>query len=117
MLDVVGPRLRALSGPLDKSPLPDVQFWVDQQMKIATSSYRATFNSIDQAFLYQLISLLDKIEQNGPVLYMGSYSVLFDTLNLSRVLCIIDETICFQSKLHKNYWAENRNILKKLYLN
>ena len=117
MLDIVGPRLRALSGPLKESPPPQVQSWIDQQMSIAGSSYRATFNSIDKTYWRQLISLLDDINQNGPVLYMGDNSVLFDRLNLSRVMCITDETICFQSRLHKNYWAQNHNTLKNLYLN
>ncbi len=42
ILDVVGPRLRKLEGPLTDDPRPELQTWIKEQMGAAADSFRLT---------------------------------------------------------------------------
>jgi hypothetical protein len=113
ILDVVGPRLRLLSGPLQLNPRPEVQAWEHQQVKTVASDFTSTLISIDKEYRSQLIKLLDDLVQNRSVLYEGDKVNLCNKFDLSRVLYIPGQTIGFQSRLHKNYWTKNCNTLKE----
>ncbi len=115
ILDVVGPRLRKLEGPLKGDPRPELQSWIEKQMEAAKDSFRLTFKPLDQKQRRQLISLFEILEKEGSVRYPGEFEQLIDELDLSRILYISNKGIIFQSRLHENYWAQNRDSLKEIY--
>jgi energy-coupling factor transporter ATP-binding protein EcfA2 len=114
-LDVVGPRLRKLISPLKDDPRPELQSWIEEQMVAAADSFSLTFNPLNQTQRRRLLSLLNILEKEGSVPYIGEYGPFIDDFDLSRILFISGGSIIFQSRLHETYWAQNRDHLKKTY--
>jgi energy-coupling factor transporter ATP-binding protein EcfA2 len=114
-LDVIGPRLRKLTGPLKSDPRPELQSYINAAMVSASDSFDLTFSLLDQKQRRQLLSLLEILEKKGSVRYEGENGKFIDHFDLSRILYISSGFIIFQSKLHETFWAENCDRLKTIY--